>query len=62
MRIIKIQLGTVVTLSLLIFIVGQILPYEKHDERSTVVNADQAAVFALVNDFQQFNRWSPWAE
>jgi uncharacterized protein YndB with AHSA1/START domain len=31
-------------------------------ERSTVVNAPQAAVFALVNDFHNWAAWSPWAK
>lgn len=41
---------------------GFLLPAKIHVERSTVIAASAAAVFGLVNDFRQFNRWSPWAE
>ncbi|MDJ0712131.1 MAG: SRPBCC family protein [Woeseiaceae bacterium] len=61
MRIVKALVGIVIALIATIFVVGQFLPSEQHVERSIVVNADQATVFALVNDFGEFNRWSPWA-
>lgn len=62
MKIIKILLGVVVALIVLVAIGGMLLPSEQHVERSVVVEADPAEVFALVNDFREFNKWSPWAE
>ncbi len=62
MKIVKVLLGIVVALVVAILVVGQLLPSEQHVERSTVIDADPAAVFALINDFREFNRWSPWAE
>jgi ribosome-associated toxin RatA of RatAB toxin-antitoxin module len=38
-----------------------LLPSEQHVERSIIVNADPAEVFSLVNDYREFNKWSPWA-
>ncbi|MCC7052529.1 MAG: SRPBCC family protein [Gemmatimonadaceae bacterium] len=29
-------------------------------ERSITINAPPARIFPLVNDFQQFGKWSPW--
>jgi hypothetical protein len=40
---------------------GMLLPSEQHVERSIIVNADPAEVFSLVNDYREFNKWSPWA-
>ena len=62
MRIVKVLLGLVIALALTIVVVGQFLPSEQHVERSTVIDADRTTVFALINDFREFNRWSPWAE
>ena len=61
MRFFKILLGIVITLAVLFVIGGMLLPSEQHVERSVVVNADPAKVFVLVNDYREFNKWSPWA-
>ncbi len=61
MKFVKILLGTIAALAVLFVIGGMLLPSEQHVERSVVVNADPAKVFSLVNDFQEFNKWSPWA-
>ncbi len=37
-------------------------PSEFHIVRSAKVSAAPADVFALVNDFHQWNDWSPWAK
>jgi cytochrome c551/c552 len=42
--------------------VGLLLPSKMHAERATVIHAAPAAIFAYVNDFQEFNLWSPWAK
>ena len=56
----KILKGLLVVVLLLV-VVGCVLPSTTHVERSTVINAPQAQIFAYLNDFQKFNLWSPWA-
>ncbi|MBT8078339.1 MAG: SRPBCC family protein [Gammaproteobacteria bacterium] len=62
MKFIKILLGILVALAVLFVIGGMLLPSEQHVERSVVVNAEPSEVFLLVNDFREFNKWSPWAD
>jgi effector-binding domain-containing protein/uncharacterized protein YndB with AHSA1/START domain len=38
-----------------------LLPRQVHVERSIVIDAPHATVFALVDGYKQFNKWSPWA-
>ncbi len=57
----KILLAVVVILALLV-VVGLFLPSIVRVERSTVIAAPQGTVFALVNGFKNFNKWSPWYE
>jgi effector-binding domain-containing protein/uncharacterized protein YndB with AHSA1/START domain len=40
--------------------IGLLLPRQVHVERSAVIDAPRATVFALVNGFRNFNKWSPW--
>ena len=40
--------------------VALLLPSAAHVERSIVVDAPQATVFALANGFERFPDWSPW--
>ena len=61
MKLVKILLGVIVALALLFVIGGMLLPSEQHVERSVVLKAEPARVFSLVNDFREFNKWSPWA-
>ncbi len=61
MKIIKVLLGIIVTLAVLFVAGGLLLPSEQHVERSIVIDAEPGNVFPLVNDFRQFNEWSPWA-
>ena len=42
--------------------IGFLLSEQAHVERSEVINAPPATVFALVNSFRQFDQWSPWAD
>ncbi len=44
-----------------VVIVGLLLPRSVHVERSAVIETSPSVVFALVNDYRAFNRWSPWA-
>jgi Polyketide cyclase / dehydrase and lipid transport len=41
---------------------GWAFPRQVHVERSIVIDAAPPAVFALVNGFTSFSRWSPWYE
>ncbi len=44
-----------------LIIIGLFLPSSAHVERSISINATPSAVFARINDFREFNKWSPWA-
>jgi len=57
----NILLGLVMLVGLF-FAVGFVLPDKAHVERSVQVQAPACDVFALVNGFRQFDRWSPWAD
>ncbi len=61
MVIIKRILIGIVALLVLFFAVGFLLPREVHVERSVEIDASPQEVFAMANDFQQFNRWQPWS-
>lgn len=61
MKFLKILLGVVVALAVLLVLGSFLLPSEQHVERSVVVRAEPARVFSLVNDYREFNKWSPWA-
>lgn len=43
-------------------VIGLFLPSRAQIERSITIDASRATVFALVNDFHQVNKWSPWIE
>ena len=60
MVIIKRILIGIVALLVLFFVVGFLLPREVYVERSVKIDASPQQVFAMVNDFRQFNRWQPW--
>ncbi len=62
MKILKYVLGIIVVLVILFMAGGMLLPSEQHVERSVVIEADSAEVFALVSDLRAFNEWSPWAD
>ena len=43
-------------------VIGLFLPSRAQIERSITIDASRATVFALLNDFHQVNKWSPWIE
>lgn len=47
-------------LLLALMLIGLILPPTVHVERAIHIDAPPASVFALINDFNQINQWSPW--
>jgi hypothetical protein len=60
MKLIR-RLVVIMVLLATIFVgVGLMLPGRIQVERSTVIQAQPAAVFPFVNDFRRFNQWSPW--
>lgn len=62
MRLLKILLGLVLVLAVVFVVVGWFLPDRVHVERSVVIDREPAVVFDVIDDFQRFNEWSPWAE
>lgn len=62
MKILK-RIGlTLLAIIVLLVLVAFLLPRKIHVERSIVINKPIADVFAVVNDFSNFNAWSPWHE
>ncbi|MEJ2255975.1 MAG: SRPBCC family protein [Woeseiaceae bacterium] len=57
----KVLYGILATLVALVLI-GLALPRKHSIEVSTEIDAPQATVFALVNDFRRYSLWAPWAE
>jgi effector-binding domain-containing protein/uncharacterized protein YndB with AHSA1/START domain len=57
----KLAIG-VLTLAIVLVGVGFLLPRSAEVERSIVIQAPPATVFAVLNGFRNFNRWSPWAD
>jgi effector-binding domain-containing protein/uncharacterized membrane protein len=49
-------------LALLLLATGIFLPSRAQVERRILVDAPAATLFALVNDFRQIGKWSPWQE
>lgn len=57
----KILYGIIALVALLI-IIGFALPRAHRVEVSAEIDAPQATVFALVNDFRRFTSWTPWTD
>src|SRR5690606_30984810 len=51
----------VLAIGALLFIASQ-KPDDFKYERTAVINASPSALFPLINDLHQWERWSPWAE
>lgn len=45
-----------------VLVLGYTLPDDLHVERRIVIDAPQDEIFALVADFRNWPKWSPWAE
>ncbi len=56
MKVVKILLSIIA----LLIIVGVLLPSAAHIERSVLIKASQEEVFNHLNNYQHFNKWSPW--
>ena len=57
----KILYGIIAFVALLILI-GFALPRTHRIEVAAEIDASQATVFALVNDFRRFTTWAPWTD
>ncbi len=57
----KILVGLVVVL-IVVVAIGLLLPRNSHVERSVTIDRPASMVFATVNSFQLFSRWSPWQD
>jgi effector-binding domain-containing protein len=53
---------SIAAIVLCLAVIGIILPSRVVVERSTTIDASRSTVFALLNDFHQVNKWSPWIE
>ncbi len=62
MKVLKVLLGIVGALVVLFVAGGLLLPSEQHVERSVTIDAAPERVFSFLNDYREFNKWSPWAE
>lgn len=61
MRLLKYLVYSVLALAALLLAVGVFLPTTAHVERTIRTTASPATVFTIVDGFQRFNEWSPWA-
>jgi uncharacterized protein YndB with AHSA1/START domain len=59
--LIKILLGVVVAIAIFLIYVST-KPNSFRYERSTVIAAPAAVVFAQVNDFHKWQAWNPWGK
>ncbi len=61
MKILKGLFFSLLGLVVLFFLVGLFLPKAAHVERSITTTASPERVYGLIDGFQRFNEWSPWA-
>ena len=52
----------IVAVLLLAVIVGLLLPRQVRVERSVTINRPASLIYAVVNSFQLFSKWSPWQD
>lgn len=62
MRLLKKILIGLVVIILLMVIISFFLPRQVHVERTLTINAPAEVIFAQVNDFKNWEKWSPWHE
>ena len=54
--------GVLAGLFLVIVIVGFLLPSQVHVERKITINAQPQEIYRLINNFELWEKWSPWAK
>ena len=62
MKILKVLVISVVSLVVVLVGIGLLLPESAHIEREVTVKAKPEAIFPLLNNLHEFNRWSPWSD
>jgi len=62
MAILKKLLLAVALLIVVLVAIGMLLPRKVHVERKVTIGAPQGTVFALVDGFRPFPKWSPWQQ
>ena len=62
MKAMKILSLALLIILLVVLGIGVFLPSRAHVERDISIIAPQATVFALLNDLNQQQKWSPWVE
>jgi effector-binding domain-containing protein/uncharacterized membrane protein len=62
MAILKKLVLAAVVLVVALLGIGMLLPRRVHVERQIAIDAPQATVYALVDGFRQFPKWSPWED
>jgi len=45
-----------------ILVIGFFLPSTTEVSRQTLINKEIQSVFSMVNNYREFNKWSPWAK
>ena len=55
-------LGLLASLLVVVVIIGLILPSQVHVERKITINARPQKIYPLISNFQQWDKWSPWAK
>ena len=54
--------GVLAGLFLVIVVVGFLLPSQVHVERKITINAQPQEIYRLINNFESWEKWSPWAK
>ncbi|MCB1207782.1 MAG: SRPBCC family protein [Verrucomicrobiales bacterium] len=57
----KILLGLVAVIAI-ILVIASVKSDDMNVSRSTIVSAPPEAIFKVVNDFRQWDAWSPWSK
>lgn len=61
MRFLKYLAWSVLAIVVVLLAVGLLLPTTAHVERSIRTTASPQTVYGIVDGFDRFNEWSPWA-
>lgn len=61
MRLLKRLIVFLLVLGLLCIGAAFLLPSHSHLERSTAIGRPASQIYVLLNNYQRFNAWSPWA-
>lgn len=62
MRLVKLFLISVLAFVILIFLISLLLPSKAVIERSGVIEAPAAVVYAQINDLRNWQHWNPWTQ